>query len=320
MRPLMLEQKQGERQVLAPAEGTVCILNDAAGSNRGGATKERLADLFASHGAVVRILLAGNGSEIGDLAREAVAKGSRIVVAGGGDGTISTVAAALVGTEAALGVLPLGTLNHFAKDLQIPLELEKAVATIFTGRVIRIDVGEVNGRVFLNNSSIGVYPWIVREREEEQNRGRSKWAAFGLALISVLKRYSLLHARLRVDDEEGPEARTAFVFVGNNSYESKGLNIGQRRALDRGILWVCRAPPASRGKLFLLALKHAFGSERVPELEIFDARHVSVRTRARRLLVATDGEVISLETPLQYRILPGALQVIVPASTGGNAA
>jgi diacylglycerol kinase family enzyme len=321
MRLLMVQQEEGEQQALAPAAEVVCILNGAAGSNRGAQAKELLTDLFARHGAAARILLARNGSEIGDLARDAVEQGSRIVVAGGGDGTISAVAGALVGTKAALGVLPLGTLNHFAKDLRIPLALEDAVATLFTGRVVRIDVGEVNGRVFLNNSSIGIYPWIVREREQEQNKGRGKWAALGLALISVLKRYSLLHARLRVDEEDGPEARTPFMFIGNNPYESKGLNIGQRRALDLGRLWVLRAPPASRGKLFLLALQHAFGSRRVPELEIFDAYYVSVRTRAARLLVAADGEVISLQTPLQYRTLPGALRVIVPASTdAGNAA
>jgi diacylglycerol kinase family enzyme len=315
MRLLMLEQEEAEQRALAPAAKIVCILNGASGSNRGAQAKELVTDLFARHGAPARILLARKGSELGDLARDAVEQGSRVVVAGGGDGTISTVTAALVGTEAALGVLPLGTLNHFAKDLQIPLDLEAAVATIFTGGVVSIDVGEVNGRIFLNNSSIGIYPWIVREREQEQKKGHGKWAAFGLALLSVLKRYSLLHARLRVDEEDGPEARTPFVFIGNNPYESQGLNIGQRRALDLGRLWVLRAPPAGRGRLFLLALQHAFGKGRVPELEIFDAHNVSVRTRAARLLVAADGEVISLETPLQYGTLPGALRVIVPAAT-----
>jgi diacylglycerol kinase family enzyme len=315
---LTVEQQEAEQRPPAPGAKMVCILNGAAGSNRGAEAKQLVTDLFARHGTDARVLLARNGSELGDLARDAVAQGSQVVVAGGGDGTISAVAGALVGTRAALGVLPLGTLNHFAKDLQIPLDLEAAVATILTGRVMSIDVGEVNGRVFLNNSSIGIYPWIVREREEEQKKGRGKWAAFGLALLSVLKRYSLLHARLRVDQEDGPEARTPFVFIGNNTYESQGLNIGQRRALDLGRLWVLRAPPAGRGRLFLLALQHAFGKGRVPELEIFDAQHVSVRTRAARLLVAADGEVISLQTPLQYRTLPGALRVIVPASTAAE--
>ena len=120
-----------------------------------------------------------------------------MVVAAGGDGTMNAVASALIGTETAMGVLPLGTLNHFAKDLKIPLELEGAVATIVTGRIVPIDVGEVNGHIFLNNSSIGIYPWIVRERETEQRKGYRKWVAFARASISALKRYSLLHVRLR---------------------------------------------------------------------------------------------------------------------------
>src|SRR5687768_10735992 len=117
---LMVQQAAGEQQALAPAAEMVCILNGAAGSNRGAQSKELVTDLFARHGAEARICLARNGSEIGDLARDAVQQGSRVIVAGGGDGTIGAVAGALVDTEAALGVLPLGTLNHFAKDLQIP--------------------------------------------------------------------------------------------------------------------------------------------------------------------------------------------------------
>jgi diacylglycerol kinase family enzyme len=104
------------------------------------------------------ILVARNGRELTALARLAIEEHGGIVVAAGGDRTINAVASALVGTDSPMGVLPLGTLNHFAKDLKIPLELESAVATMLTGRVVRIDVGEVNGHLFLNNSSLGIYP------------------------------------------------------------------------------------------------------------------------------------------------------------------
>jgi diacylglycerol kinase family enzyme len=240
-----------------------------------------------------------------------------MVVAAGGDGTMNAVASALIGTGTAMGVLPLGTLNHFAKDLKIPLELEGAVATIVTGNTVPIDVAEVNGHIFLNNSSIGIYPWIVLERETEQRRGYRKWVAFARAFISALKRYSLLHVRLRVEGRDEVEAETPFVFIGNNRYESQGYNIGQRSALNDGLLWICRAPPASRSRLLVLAIKHVFGSAHVPDLEIFEAREILVRTRASRVAVATDGEVILLEPPLCYRIRPDALRVIVPPETGG---
>jgi diacylglycerol kinase family enzyme len=290
-----------------------CILNGAAGSKRAIKTRERLADLFAGHGVESTVLLARDGRELTALARRAVEERGGTVVAAGGDGTMNAVASALVGTESPMGVLPVGTLNHFAKDLKIPLELERAVATTLTGRVVRIDVGEVNGHLFLNNSSLGIYPWIVRERETEQRKGYGKWLAFGRAFFSVLKRYSLLQVQLRIEGSGKAEVATPFVFVGNNRYESQGLNIGQRSALDEGRLWVCRAPPASRGRLLLLTAKHAFGSGRAPEFEVFDAEEVSVGTRTPQLAVATDGEVVLLRPPLQYRIRRGALGVIVPA-------
>ena len=186
-----------------------------------------------------------------------------------------------------------------------------------TGRTVHIDVGEVNGHVFLNNSSIGIYPWIVRERETEQRKGYRKWVAFARASASVLKRYSLLHVRLQTEGRDEAEVLTPFVFVGNNRYESQGFNIGQRSALDEGQLWVCRAPPASRSRLLLLTVKHAFGSGHAPDFEIFDAEEVSVRTRAAQLAVATDGEVVLLRPPLHYRIRRGALGVIVPTEADG---
>jgi diacylglycerol kinase family enzyme len=146
-----------------------------------------------------RIVVARNGNELSALAARAVGQSSQPVVAGGGDGTVNAVAAALVTRDAALGVLPMGTLNHFAKDLGIPLDLEAAVRNIFTGRVTRVDVGEVNNRIFVNNSGIGLYPRIVRQREEEQRHGHVKLVAFVLAVGSVIRRYSLLRVRLRID-------------------------------------------------------------------------------------------------------------------------
>ena len=157
---------------------------------------------------------------------------------------------------------------------------------------------------------------IVRERESEQRKGYRKWMAFARASISVLKRYSLLHVRLRMEGHDEVDAETPFVFVGNNRYKLQGFDIGQRIALNEGQLWVCRAPPASRSRLLMLAIKHVFGSAHVPDLEIFEAQEISVRTRASRLAVATDGEVTLLESPLRYRIRPGALRVIVPPETG----
>ena len=290
-----------------------CILNAAAGSDRAGQARDQIAALFARNGAQAHIILARNGSEIPELARRAVAEGSQPVVAGGGDGTLSAVAAALVGTEHALGILPLGTLNHFATDLKIPLELDGAIANLFTGKLARIDVGEVNGHPFLNNSSLGIYPAMVREREELQTQGTGKWLAFARASLSILGRYAPMLVQLRVDSREEPVDATAFVFIGNNRYEMAGARIGERARLDGGRLWICSAPPAGRATLLRLALQTLFGRVPAGEFTMYDAKECWVRTKAKRLRVARDGEVTLLETPLHYRSRPGALGVIVPA-------
>ena len=157
------------------------ILNPFAGPKAPAppALPQRLAALFKAQGIDPCISLARHGIEVSTLAWRAVQERSRLVVAGGGDGTLNTVASVLVGTDVALGVLPLGTLNHFAKDLHIPLDLEGAVHTIGAGHSVRIDVGDINGQVFLNNSSLGLYPRIVRHRQKQQERlGRGKWPAF----------------------------------------------------------------------------------------------------------------------------------------------
>ena len=132
------------------------------------------------------------------------------MVAGGGDGTVSAVAGVLAGTNAAIGVLPMGTLNHFAKDVGIPRHLEAAVRNIFTGQVTNVDVGEVNGRVFVNNSGIGFYPHFVRQREEQEQHGHVKRVAFVLALRSVMRRYFRLRMKLHMDQAEALDHVTPF--------------------------------------------------------------------------------------------------------------
>ncbi len=291
-----------------------CILNATAGSDRAGQARDRIAALFAQNGTQARIILARHGSELPDLARRAMAEGSQPVVAGGGDGTLSAVAGALVGTEHALGVLPLGTLNHFATDLKIPLELDAAITNLFTGKLARIDVGEVNGHVFLNNSSLGIYPALVREREGLQTRGIGKWPAFARAFVTILGRYAPLRVELRVDSRDEPVDATPFVFIGNNRYEISGPRIGERARLDGGRLWICCAPPAGRARLLRLALQALLGRVPAAEFAMHDAQECWLRTKAKRLRVARDGEVTLLETPLHYRSRPGALGVIVPAA------
>lgn len=289
------------------------IVNATAGK---GCTVEWAADLteqFAQQGLTAHITLAKSGAEIHAGAKAAIEGGANVVVAGGGDGTINAVASQLAGTDIVLGVLPLGTLNHFAKDLGIPLELQGAVQVIASGRRAQIDVAEVNGHLFVNNSSIGLYPQIVRHREQQQRLGRSKWNAFFWALLSVARRFPFYRITVSIDGQEHRRT-TPFVFIGNNCYTMEGFHIGQRDRLDAGVLSFYSAQGIGRFGMFKLAFSALVG--RLHQASNFESElttELTIETKRRSLRVSTDGEVNVMNAPLRYRIRAGALCVIVPS-------
>ncbi|HEX8180414.1 MAG TPA: diacylglycerol kinase family protein [Pyrinomonadaceae bacterium] len=306
------EAAQTARTAAAQPAEVEIVLNATAGAEDKEAARARLAELFAAAGVAARVVLARSGAEIEEFARRAAEGPATKIVAGGGDGTISAVAARLVGTQKALGVLPLGTLNHFAKDLHIPLDMDAAAQTIITGHTARVDVGEVNGRIFLNNSSIGLYPRIVRQREKQERQGHARWLAFAWALVVGFKRFPFLKVHLSADGRE-LYRQTPFVFVGNNEYEMDSFNVGARACLDGGKLSLHVTHKAARLRLVGLALRALFGRLRAArDFDSVCAREVWIETRRARLSVAADGEITVMRTPLHYRVRPGALTVIVP--------
>lgn len=290
----------------------VVIVNASAGLGYCGGWTAALSEKFRAQGVEADITLAKSGEEMIVRAERAVAEGAPVVVAGGGDGTINAVASVLAGTPTRLGVLPLGTLNHFAKDLKIPLDLDEAVANVVHGVAIKVDVGEVNGRIFLNNSSLGIYPDIVRDREQQQRHlGRAKWPAFGWALFAALRRFPFLSVRLRINGEEHLR-RTPFVFIGNNEY-LQGLTLGARERLDTGKLCLYVAQKPTRLGLLRYALHALFGKLReARDFDVLSSPELTIETRHHRLRVATDGEVTLMSPPLCYRSRASALTVIVP--------
>ena len=291
------------------------LLNPASGLKHDEAMPDRLSELFAKAGSSVQIVLLGNGTDAEQTVRSAVKTGASVVVAAGGDGTVRSVAAGLIGSHTPLGVLPLGTLNHFAKDVGIPLDLEQAVAAIGADRRRSVDVGAVNDRIFLNNSSIGIYPDIVAAREDLRRQGHRKWAAFALATARILRHYRGVRVRLEADALAGTTV-TPFLFVGNNEYQVEGIRLGSRLKLDAGRLYAYLAPRLRGPDLpKLLALALVGRAMETRGLESFATRDLEVETPAMRAVrVALDGEVTVMSVPLRYRILPRALSVIVPAS------
>ena len=203
------------------------LLNPRAGS-RNAPSADDLAGAFraAQCDADIRII---DGPSIAAAATDALQRGSRVLAAAGGDGTVSAVASVVAETGATLGVIPLGTLNHFAKDLDIPLDLGEAAKVMATGRRVSVDLGELNGRPFINHASIGMYASLVAERDAMQRLGRGKWLAHGLAAMRVWRHYR----RFRVDvrrstGEVGNKfevVRTPFVFVGNNEFDVREASV-----------------------------------------------------------------------------------------------
>jgi diacylglycerol kinase family enzyme len=249
-----------------------------------------------------------------EAVKAAVASDADVVVIGGGDGTLNAAARVLTGGKKPMGVLPLGTLNHFARDLGIPGDLDAAVGTIAAGHVRQVDVGEANGRIFLNNCSIGLYPHVVRGREELRHRyGQGKWIAMLQAAVAVLRRYPVVEATLRVG-ERAASFRTPFVFVGNNAYAVSLYGLGRRERLDGGELGLYFSRDGGRLGLLRLAVLALIG--RLEQDRDFTSRlvpAVEIDTRRRLLRVAVDGELTIVTPPLRCRSRPRALRVLVPA-------
>ena len=247
---------------------------------------------------------------------------SAVIAIGGGDGTVRSAAAALLGfhSEAALAIIPLGTLNHLARQLGIPQDIPGAIELLAQRPVRRIDVGQVNESIFLNNASIGLYPALVQSRDGERRRRRiPKWMANILAARAVMRR--LRHHRLRVEAHgRSRMIRTPLLFVGNNIYSLEAGHIGQRKAIDQGKLSLFALAVRSRLSTLWFAARTLFGKadpqQDFAALEI--CSDVVVSAHAGSIDVALDGEVERLQTPLRFVSLPAALPVIAAAENAAE--
>jgi diacylglycerol kinase family enzyme len=289
------------------------VLNPHSGANRARSPQEqsrRIGALFAALGVEATVEFCET-SVAAQCARRSLTAFDAVVAAGG-DGTVSGVAAALAGTDLPLGVLPLGTFNHFARDLGLPKDAEDAAHIIAAGRTRIIDVAEVNGRVFVNNAALGFYPQLVVERDHERRRrGGAKWYATALAAWHVLRRLPRHRLRFRTPSLSG-EQRTPLLFVGNNVYATDLFTFG-RKALDAGELSVYIVAPRSRLGLVALAGLALMGRlDRGRDFRLLRVPELLVETRRRRVRLALDGEPVALEPPLRYRIRPHALRVLAP--------
>jgi YegS/Rv2252/BmrU family lipid kinase len=287
--------------------------------NRRGGAASRDANIGKTVGAALEN--AGLDAEVeliggGDCAvrcRAIAERRDELVIVGGGDGTISAAAAALVGTETALGILPLGTLNHFARDLGLPTDLKEAAKLIASGKPRRVDVAEMNDRIFINNSAIGLYPLMVIDRDLQRRKlGRSKRLAMIVASARTLVRFGHQRLTLTINDEK-ERVDTPLLFVGNNDYRIDLGAPGQRESLADGELCVMVMRKKTRRGFIAASIRALFNRARDDDMEKI-AGVERLRVSSRRSIVATslDGEVVGAQPPLDYRIRKHALKVIAP--------
>ena len=291
------------------------VLNLCAGRSCGQEEIHEIERVFAENGLRADIHTAHDGSEVLARTRDALRTRPEVVVAAGGDGTVSAVVSCIRGSGVGLAVLPIGTLNHFARDLGIPADMGAIAKAIAEGRRTPVDLGEVNQRPFINNASLGLYPDIVRDRTRQQRRlGRGKYWAMLWATLSVLRRSPWLRLHMEIDGQR-VDCRSPFVFVGNNDYVMSGFNIGTRSSLRDGRLSIYTTQRRTRWGIARLGLRALLGRlEQARDFAMASAQTLRIDSHHHELLVAADGEVLTMRTPLEFRVLPGALDVIVPAA------
>ncbi|HEX8918878.1 MAG TPA: diacylglycerol kinase family protein [Chloroflexota bacterium] len=248
--------------------------------------------------------------------QELLSSGATTLVAAGGDGTVNGVAAILAGHGMVLGVLPVGTFNHFARDIGLAHGMRHALQVLRAGHVKTIDVASVNGNLFLNNSSIGLYPRLVQLRDRVGQRHGRGPATLEAALLMAQQPYPS-----RVSFTAAGRTQTfhgSFLFVGNNRYEPDPLHRRFRSRLDEGVLSCLILDEPDPGHFTASATRlpqenhlHHHGPHALATSQL-----IVVLTTDDTTPVSTDGEVRLLRPPLDYRICPQALRVIVPQSTG----
>lgn len=255
-----------------------------------------------------------DGSQLLDMARQAVDDGFDIVVAAGGDGTQSAVAGALAGSNAMMGVLPGGTFNYFARDLGVGETMEDAIETLRNGVAKQVDVGQIENLIFLNNVSLGVYPHILKTRESVYRRwGRSRIAAYWSVVIALRRLRHPMNLTARVDGESKSYS-TALAFVARSAYQLESFGLEGADAIRDGNFAVLIAKARKPIPLLRSALRLTVGlSAKDSDFDLIITDEINIETYKSQQLIAHDGEKTRLASPFHLKVWHDALTVLVPA-------
>lgn len=292
------------------------VVNSASGAGAGASLGERAAAICAEAGRELHLYVPARPGELDRLAQQARAGAERdggIVAAAGGDGTVRTLAQHLAGSAVPLAVIPLGTFNFFARNYAIPEDGEAALRLALDGAIRRVQLGEVNGELFLINASFGLYSDLIKTREVHVSRwGRNRLVAIASTLVSLARGYPPLEIELAAGTER-ERLRTPMVFIGNNALQLRAVSLDVARCARQGQLAVVIMEPLSRaGMLRLACYGLARRLEREEALHSFCADAVAIGYRKRLVEVVLDGERLRLRTPLEFRIRRDVLSLVVP--------
>ncbi|TRW94771.1 diacylglycerol kinase [Paracoccus sp. M683] len=290
------------------------ILNLGSGSKDDDAFKKTIREALEPHCAEFDLRQTAHGGDIVRLTQQVVDDGFDIVVAAGGDGTQSAVAGALSGTDTVMGVIPGGTFNYFARDLGVGETLEDALDTISDAKVRQVDIGDIEGLVFLNNVSLGAYPHILKTRESIYRRwGRSRIAAYWSVLVAMRRLRRPMDLTARIEGEE-KHFTTALVFVARSAFQLDSFGLEGADATRDGQFAVLIAKARKPLPLMRSALRLAMGfSAQDSDFDLILTDELTIDTPKKRQLVAHDGEKSVMMAPLRLKVRHEELKVLVPA-------
>ncbi len=288
------------------------LLNARAGSLRQLRAVHEASELVRRWAPGAEVLIVTRPDEVASALERARVSPAEYVFAGGGDGTLRGVAEAIADTGKVLGVLPLGTINHFARHLGLPSRLGAALSALAGASPAAVGAGEVNGRLFLNNSTVGLYPRVVRGRDFLRRHARlGKWTALALAAARAVGRPERRPLELAGDGVRA-SLRSPFVFVTKHDFRLGALPLlpGDARPDELGVCAASAETTLARLGLVARVATGTLGAS--PSLRAFRTRTLVIEGGARRLHVTLDGESMALAGPLVYRVRPGALRVLCP--------
>lgn len=290
------------------------VFNPKSGRGHGKNIAEIAKKLCDEHNAKLVLHPIENPKLIDNICRRAVGAAQKergVVAAAGGDGTIRAVAQHARDTDVKVAAIPCGTFNLFARNHNIPLDVEEALNLALTGNATSVRLADINGEVFILNASMGLYAKAIRERKARTKRfGRHRLVAILSTLKSMAEGHSLLDIEMTVDGQP-KQVKTTMVFIGNNALQLSDLKLDVANCMKKNLLAVVTLKPLVTWQMIRFAFHGLTKTlESVDELESFCAEEMTIKTNHTHVDIALDGEMFKLKSPLKIQALPNALHLI----------